>query len=126
MQSRASDVSSYLKEAPAERRAALDKLRSLCRESLSDCEECIDYGMAAYKRAGVVEVAFASQKQYIALYGMKKVVIEEFRGELGTANLGKGCIRWTKPEKIPFDVLRRMFRRRTEIGAKGSCAAVSC
>jgi len=41
---------------------------------------------------GVAEVGFASQKQ----------------------NIGKGCIRFTKPEKIDFEVVGRLLSRTAE------------
>ena len=114
MTSKATNVESYIAEAPAGRRAAIEKLRGLCRQNLAGYEECIEYGMPGYKRNGMLEVSFASQKQYISLYVMKKDVVDEFRSELPTASIGKGCIRFTKPDKIDFDVLNRLLRRTAE------------
>jgi hypothetical protein len=45
-------------------------------------EECLEYGMPVYKKDGTVEIAFASQKQYISLYVLKKEVVDEFRSAL--------------------------------------------
>ena len=42
---------------------------------------------------------------------MKKDVVDEFRSALSAASIGKGCIRFTKPEKIDCDVLKRLLRR---------------
>jgi uncharacterized protein YdhG (YjbR/CyaY superfamily) len=111
MISKAPDVKTYLSELPAERRPAMEKLRELCLRHLAGYGECIAYGMPAYKRNGVVEVAFASQKQYIAVYVMKKSVVDEFRARLPGASIGKGCIRFTKLDKIDFDVLEKLLRR---------------
>jgi uncharacterized protein YdhG (YjbR/CyaY superfamily) len=71
----------------------------------------MEYGMPCYKRNGVVEVSFASQKQYIALYVLKKDVVDEFRSALSATSIGKGCIRFAKPDKIDFDVLDRLLCR---------------
>lgn len=111
MTSKAPDVPSYLAEVPAERRAAVEKLRDLCVRNLIGYEECIEYGLPGYKRNGVVEVGFASQKQYIALYVLKRDVLDEFRDTLGVSSIGKGCIRFTKPDKIEFDVVSRLLRK---------------
>jgi len=118
MTSKATDIASYLKELPADRRAAIEKLRNLCRQQLAGYEECMEYGMPGYKRNGSLEVAFASQKQYIALYVMKKDVVDEFRGALAVASIGKGCIRFKKPEQIDFAVVRRLLRRTRESTSK--------
>src|SRR5215471_13870313 len=77
MISRASNVEAYIAEVPADRRAAVEKLRSLCRKTLKAYEECMEYGMPCYKKNGVLEVSFANQKQYVALYVLKKDVVDE-------------------------------------------------
>ena len=61
MQSKAKDVTTYIEEAPAERREALTRLRDLCRAILLDFEETMEYGGPSYRRNGEVEVGFASQ-----------------------------------------------------------------
>jgi uncharacterized protein YdhG (YjbR/CyaY superfamily) len=70
--------------------------------------------MPGYKRNGALEVSFASQKQHITLYVMKKDVVDEFRGSLSGASIGKGCIRFTKPDKTDFEVVERLLRRTAE------------
>jgi uncharacterized protein YdhG (YjbR/CyaY superfamily) len=66
--------------------------------------------MPGYKRNGSLELSFASQKQYIAIYA-KPDVVNEFRGELGIASIGKSCIRFRKPEDIDFAVIAKLLRR---------------
>lgn len=109
MQSNARDVTAYLKQAPEERRAALDRLRRLCRSNLKGYDESMAYGMPCYSRKGIVEVAFASQRQYISLYILRKEVLDGHRERLKGLSLGKGCIRYSRPEKIDFDVVQAML-----------------
>ena len=114
MTSKAPDVQTYIEHVPVERRAALEKLRSLCRKNLTGYEECMAHGLPAYKRNGVLEVAFASQKQYIALYVLKKDVLDEFRDALSASSIGKGCVRFTRPDRIDFNVIERLLRRNAD------------
>ena len=114
MTSKAPDVATYVAEVPAGRQAAIERLRELCIQNLAGYEECMEYGMPAYKRNGTVEIAFASQKQHIAVYVLKKDVVDEFRGELAGASIGKGCIRFSTPRKIDFGVLERLLRRNAQ------------
>jgi uncharacterized protein YdhG (YjbR/CyaY superfamily) len=110
MQSDAKTVDRYLKEVPDERRAALARLRELCLDTLDGYEESMSYGMPGYNRQGEeIEVAFASQKNYISLYILKQDVFEKHRPALAGLNLGKGCIRYRKPEQIDFDVVERLL-----------------
>ena len=64
--------------------------------------EGMAYGIPCYKKSGTIEVAFASQKNYIALYVLKKDVVDAFRAEPAGANIGKGSIRYSRPEQLDF------------------------
>jgi uncharacterized protein YdhG (YjbR/CyaY superfamily) len=103
MQSKAKDVTTYVQEAPAERQPYLAKLRELCLEVLTGYEEVMEYGMPGYKKNGVGEVGFASQKNYISLYLLKADVIQANRALL------KGCIRYSNPKKMDLEVVRKLL-----------------
>jgi uncharacterized protein YdhG (YjbR/CyaY superfamily) len=109
VQSQATEVQHYLKEVPAERLEALQQLRELCQATLDGYEESMEYGMPSYCKQGVVEVAFASQKNCISLYILKKPVLDQHRPSLKGLNLGKGCIRYSKPEKIDFGLVKQLL-----------------
>jgi uncharacterized protein YdhG (YjbR/CyaY superfamily) len=112
MQTTATNVTDYLDEVPAERKAALTRLRELCRTELTDFEELMKYGMPAYSRDGEVEVGFASQKNFIALYIARNDVMDAHRDllKIKGVSLGKGCIRYPKPEKIDFQVVETILK----------------
>ena len=116
MQSSAKTVPAYLKEVPAERRDALKQLRDLCRSTLTGFKESMDYGGPSYSRNGVVEVGFASQKHFIGLYILRTDVMHAHRYMLNIpgVTLGKGAIRYSKPEKIDFNVVEKMLRATAE------------
>jgi uncharacterized protein YdhG (YjbR/CyaY superfamily) len=116
MQSTAKDVTTYLEEVPAERRAALVQLRKLCLTVLKGFEESMRYGMPGYSRNGVVEVSFASQKNFIALYILRTDVMKAHLDllKIKGVSLGKGCIRYSKPEKINFEVVAGMLKATVE------------
>jgi uncharacterized protein YdhG (YjbR/CyaY superfamily) len=110
MHSTAPDVLTYLQHVPLDRVACLTELRQLCLNTLLEYDEAMDYGMPCYKKHGIVEVAFASQKRYIALYIAKQTVVDAYRGELAGLSVGKGCIRYPKPEKVDFAVIIKLLR----------------
>ena len=116
----AKDVTTYIQEAPAERQATLARLREMCREHLPSLEETMDYMVPSYKRNGEVEVAFASQKYFIALYILRKSVMDVYRDQLKGQSIGKGCIRYTKPEKVDFTLVEKLLRDRREQADKQS------
>jgi uncharacterized protein YdhG (YjbR/CyaY superfamily) len=112
MQSRAKDVNTYIEESPAERQETLRRLRDLCRKTLTGFEETMDYGGPSYKRNGEVEAGFASQKHFIGLYILRTDVMATHRGQLKGKGIsvGKGAIRYFRPEHIDFDVVESMLR----------------
>jgi uncharacterized protein YdhG (YjbR/CyaY superfamily) len=114
VKSEAKNVTAYMADVPAERRDALKRLRSIYLATFKGCEECIDYGMPCYKRDGELVASFASQKQYIALYGMGKAV-ERYRKELTGCSVGKGCIRFRSPEAMDFDLIQRMLKDKVKV-----------
>ena len=112
MQSTAKDVTAYLEEVPAERKAALVELRRQCLANLKGFEESMQYGGPCYSRNGVIEVGFASQKHFIGLYILRTDVMKSHLDllKIKGVSLGKGCIRYSKPEKIDFKVVESMLK----------------
>jgi uncharacterized protein YdhG (YjbR/CyaY superfamily) len=110
MQSHAKNVDDCLKEVPEERRESLKNIRILCLEILNGYQESMEFGMPGYKKSGgEIEIAFASQKNYISFYVLKKDVLDKHRKELVGLNVGKGCIRYSKPEKMNFDTIQKLL-----------------
>lgn len=109
MQSDAKTVSDYLTEVPAKRLEALTRLREMCVEILAGYEEHMSYGMPSYSKGGAVEVGFASRKNYISLYILKQEVLDKHRSSLAGVDLGKGCIRYTDPKRIDFELVKHLL-----------------
>jgi uncharacterized protein YdhG (YjbR/CyaY superfamily) len=103
------EIDRYIAEAPESRQAALDALRSACREELGGFRESIGYGMPSYSRAGEIEVAFANQERYISLYILRTDVIAAHRPQLEHLSVGKGAIRYRKPDDIDFTLVRSLL-----------------
>jgi uncharacterized protein YdhG (YjbR/CyaY superfamily) len=110
MQSKAATVDLYLEEVPSGNLSALRKLRQLCLEELMGYKESMRYGGPCYEKNGVAEVSFASQKHTINLYILKKKVLDKYRSELKGVSAGKGAIRFSKPDRIDFELVKKMLR----------------
>lgn len=117
MKSNAKTVDDYLEEVPEARLEALKKIRVLCLKHLPDYEESMAYHMPSYKKDGVVEVAFASQKQHICLYILKHDVMLANKEGLKGLNHGKGCIRYGNPKKIDYGFIEKLLRETVQSDA---------
>lgn len=111
MQNFVKNVDAYIEEVPENRKEAIEKLRTLFKSVLTDHEESMEYGMPVYKRNNIPEAGFASQKNYISVYILRKEALDKYRDILTQdASIGKGCIRYTKPEKINFEILEETLK----------------
>ena len=110
VRSNAGDVDTYLAQQPEERRDVLTRIRRLCLQELTGFDEVMAYGMPAYERDGTGEIAFASQKQYISFYLLRTDVRDAFAERLAGHDMGKGCLRFRKPESVDFELLRDLLR----------------
>jgi len=110
MQSDAVSVEEYIAQAPEARRAALEVLRRLCREELPGFAEEMRYGMPSYIRNQVVEISFASQKHYISLYVLRQAALRANGERLRGLSVGKGCIRFRRPEQIDPALVSALLR----------------
>ncbi len=115
MQSTVATVDEYLKTVPPQRLTAFTKLRQLCLRTLRGYEESMKYGMPSYSKNNVVEIAFNSQKNYISLYILKKDVVDRYRDQL--LDVGKGCIRYQRPEQIDFAIVEKLLEETVDSSA---------
>lgn len=113
MQSTATNVDDYLAEVPPERRAVLSAIRELCVQHLSGCVERMEYGMPVYTRGDNHVAAFASQKQFIAIY-VDPNALTAHRDEVRGASCGKSCLRYTRPEKVDLALVATLLRESAE------------
>jgi uncharacterized protein YdhG (YjbR/CyaY superfamily) len=106
-------VDAYVEQVDEPRRDAVRTLRRLCLEHLDGFTEGMRYGMPGYWRGPVAEgdgeIGFAAQKQYLSLYVVRTDVMAAHRDRLAGLSLGKGCIRYRRPEQLDPDVVRSIL-----------------
>ena len=72
------------------------------------------YKRPSYKKNKIVEVAFANQKQHICVYILKHHVMQGNKELIKGLNYGKGCIRFSSPEKIDYDLVKKLLKETVE------------
>lgn len=135
MTHQASSPSEYLDVIPQERRSAFEKLRETILENIPEgFHEEMSYGMIGYvvphalyppgyhcdPKLPLPFVNIASQKNFIALYHMgiymMPKLLDWFVSEYpkhakSKLDMGKSCIRFKKPDDIPFELIALLMRR---------------
>jgi uncharacterized protein YdhG (YjbR/CyaY superfamily) len=137
MQSKAATVEQYIKELPKERKEAITKLRKEIKKNLpKGFNEGMGYGMIGYwvpyslypagyhcnPKLPLPFMNIASQKNFIALYHMgiygdpklfKWFTDEYAKVGTGKLDMGKSCIRFKKPENIPYKLIGELVSKIT-------------
>lgn len=137
MQSTAATPSEYFETLPEDRKVAMIKLRDVINQNLPEgFKEGMGYGMlgwavphsiypAGYHCNPKLPLPFfsiASQKNFIAVYSMglyaDKNILDWFVGEYpkyvkSKLDMGKGCVRFKKPEVIPFELIGELASKMT-------------
>lgn len=139
MQSKAKTVDAYLKELPADRRAALETVRKVILKNLDKgYQEGMGYGMMGYSVPHSIYPAgyhcdpklplpfagMASQKNHMSLYMMchygntgeegwfRKAWEKSVKaGRAKKLDMGKCCIRFKKIEDLDLDLVGEAIRR---------------
>ena len=137
MTSAAKTVEEYMNNLPEDRKKAMELLRNTMLKNVpKGFEEGMNYGMIGYyvphsiytkgyhcKPADPLPfITFASQKNSINFYHMgmyaNKELYDWFVAEYPKhstrkLDMGKSCIRFKKPELMPFDLLGELFSKMT-------------
>ena len=100
-------VDDYLKGLDPERRFALERLRTLIKETVPALTESMRYRMPTYELDEMI-CAMASQKHYMSLY-MDTELVAKHRSALAHLDLGKSCIRFKKIEDLPLSVIQQIL-----------------
>ncbi|ESU28189.1 hypothetical protein FLJC2902T_15340 [Flavobacterium limnosediminis JC2902] len=137
MQSTAKTPQEYIDSLPDDRKTAMEKLRSVISKNLpKGFQESMGYGMLGYvvphsiypngyhcdPKTPLPFLSIASQKNFIAVYHMgiysDKNLLDWFTSEYPNhvktkLDMGKSCIRFKKPEQIPYELLAELFQKMT-------------
>jgi uncharacterized protein YdhG (YjbR/CyaY superfamily) len=111
-------IDEYLAPLSAEKRAALERLRRAIRAAAPKAEECISYGIPAYRLGGRMLVAFGAAAKHCAFYPGARPVATHKR-ELKGYSTSKGTIRFSAESPLPAALVRKLVKTRiAEYAAK--------
>lgn len=137
MTSAATTVKEYIDGLPEDRKEAINQLRTVIQKKLpKGFQEEMSYGMIGYVVPHTLYPAgyhcnpklplpfmnIASQKNFIAVYHMgiyaDPKLMDWFLAEFpkhskSKLDMGKSCIRFKKPEQIPFELIGELAAKMT-------------
>ncbi len=137
MQYKAATPEEYIAQIPEERQAAFSKLRKVIKKNLpKGFSESTGYGMMGWSvphslypsgyhcdpKQPLPFMGIASQKNFIAVYHMgvyadpkllKWFTAAHAKASPKKLDMGKSCMRYKKPEDIPFDLIGELASKMT-------------
>jgi uncharacterized protein YdhG (YjbR/CyaY superfamily) len=137
MHSKAITVDQYIEEIPEERKQAVTELRKVIKKNIpKGFQECMSYGMVGYvvphskypagyhcdPKLPLPFMAFASQKNFIAVYHMgiyaeprllKWFTEAHAKASPKKLDIGKSCMRYKKAEDIPYQLIGELVSKIT-------------
>jgi uncharacterized protein YdhG (YjbR/CyaY superfamily) len=110
--SRPRTVDEYLAVLPPDQRAALEGIRRTIRAAVPKGEECISYGVPAFRVDGRVLVGFGASSRHCTFFPMSGTITAAHRDELSGYETSKGAIRFPAERPLPATLVRKLVRWR--------------
>lgn len=106
----------YLATLKPEQRAALEKLRKIIRSAAPKAEECISYGMPAYRQNGPL-VGYSAAAKHYNLFFMNGTTVEAHKDELKGFKTSKGGIQFQPDQPFPVALIKKLVKERLKENA---------
>src|SRR6266536_3536350 len=111
-QAKRKTIDDYLEGVSVHQRKALQKLRQAIHAVAPKAEECISYGIPAFRLNGRSLVFFAAWANHCALYPGSSATLKKFRNELRDFQTSQGTIRFSPGILFPVPLVRQLVKAR--------------
>ena len=103
------EVDDYLEALEEPMRTTLAKLRDTILAIVPDAEQCISYGMPAFKLRGKTIAGFAAFKNHLSYLPHSGSVLAELGDDLAGYQRTKGSLHFPIDEPLPSDLVRKLI-----------------
>ena len=103
-------IDEYITAQPLEKRASLEKIRSIIQKAAPKATEVISYGMPAFKQDGIL-VYFAAFKNHYGLFPTASPIVI-FKKELLPYKTSKGAIQFPADKPLPIKLIKAIVKLR--------------
>ncbi len=117
MAEEAAAVLSYINSFPEPGRGRLLEMRHILRAALPEAEECISYGMPAFRIQKVL-VYYAAWKSHIGFYPTA-ATMKKFTEALSAYTSSKGAVQFPLDQPLPAELITAITLFRKEAVLQG-------
>lgn len=111
MPAKPTTIDEYLAPLSADQRAALEQLRQIIRSAAPNAEECISYGVPAFRLNGML-VGFGAGARHCSLFLMNGHTVDAYGDLLAGYDTSKGTIRFTPDHPLPANLVKTLVKAR--------------
>lgn len=106
-------IDEYLETVTPTQRIALERIRTIVKQTVPEAEESISYGMPTFKYKGKSLLLFSAFKNHMSIFGHVSSVEEKLEGfQLSH----RGTVQFTEDKPIPEEIIKEIVtKRRDEI-----------
>jgi uncharacterized protein YdhG (YjbR/CyaY superfamily) len=106
------DIDRYLATVDEPKRTTLEELRRSILAVIPDAEQCISYGMPAFKLQGKTVAGFAAFKNHMSYLPHSGSVLEKLADDLASYQGTKGSLHFAIDEPIPRELVTKLVSTR--------------
>jgi|SRR5215469_16677189 len=105
-------IDEYLATVKPDHRRALQKLRQTIQTAAPNAEECISYGIPAFRLNRRQLVFFGAWADHCAFYPGSAAALKDFPNELMNFQTSKGTIRFSPDKPLPVALVKKLVKTR--------------
>jgi uncharacterized protein YdhG (YjbR/CyaY superfamily) len=112
MKQKPATIDEYLASVKPEQRAALQNLRQTIHATAPKAEECISYGIPAFRLNGHSLVFFGAWANHCSFYPGGSRTLKKFQDELKAFHVSKGTVRFSPDNPLPIALVKKLIKAR--------------
>jgi uncharacterized protein YdhG (YjbR/CyaY superfamily) len=109
-------IDAYLTPVKGEKRAALDKLRKTIRAIVPKAEECISYGIPAFRLGGRIVAGFAATAKGCSYFPFSGSTLGALADQLEDYDRTKSSLHFDPAKPLPTALVRKLIKARIAEG----------
>jgi uncharacterized protein YdhG (YjbR/CyaY superfamily) len=102
------EIDRYLAQLEEPKRTTLQQLREPILRVAPDAEECISYGLPAFRVEGKVVAGFAAFKNHLSYLPHSGSVLDELGDQLAGYSMTKGSLHFPVDQPLPDRLVERL------------------
>ena len=112
MATRPQTIDQYLAGLSPENRAALQKVRRAVHAAAPGAEECISYGMPAFRLDGKLIAGLKAAANHCSFHPMSGETVATLMADLAGYETSRGTVRFSARAGLPATLIRKLVRAR--------------